>query len=582
MKRAPRDPIIPGSTRDRTGAGGILKRAGAQIRRRFDGLKREVLGIFGAIRFYELNEVAQATDYVRVAYAMTPDELAATAEALQRALDRWIAAGRDTRHVLWWEPLQADAARLGTAQAHANLAQLSEAYAAARSLEQIIFSEAYANRIGMAQVKSYEHWSGLSQSMRQELSQIIGRAVADGKNPRAVRREIAERLDVSMSKALQYAQTDITDTLRQARWAEDDAASEELGLQLAELWTSALIPTTRPTHAARNGRVYSTAEVRAFYDRDGNRYNCFLPDTPVSGRFVAGIKSRYKGPALSLVTAGGRKLSVTTNHPVLTARGMVPAAEVRKGDQLVAYGAEHEGSLRVGDLNGGLAGARAEDAFGALVNAGHQFAARVSAVDLHGDAKFCKPDVEVVRAHRELVLALDATAAQLLDQLSLVLADAPAAAGGFLRSLFGAGGAAPRGGMSSGSIGRTLFGRHAAHAQQLGFVPAPDLNSVQGEPAGEDSALKATGLAEGQHGFAGLVSLDEVVEVRNFDFDGHVYDFQEQSGLMLGSNIVVSNCRCAQTTCLIGDDGKPILSPGLRAAMAKEKAAWQKAHAAAS
>ena len=45
------------------------------------------------------------------------------------------------------------------------------------------------------------------------------------------------------------------------------------------LWTSALLPTTRPTHAARNGKVYTTDEVRDFYGKNGNRYRCHCGQT---------------------------------------------------------------------------------------------------------------------------------------------------------------------------------------------------------------------------------------------------------------------------------------------------------------
>lgn len=267
-----RNPIIPGNRQDRTGTAGILRRANAAIRRRWTGLQAEVLAIFARIPIYSQNDAARPAE--RTIYGLTPDEVAATAQALQQALDRWISEGRESRHVLWWEPYPEEAMQLGTAQSVANLTNLSPAYAAARSLQTAVFSQPYRNRVAMAQIKSYEHWTGISAGMRSELSQIIGRAVVDGKAPREVRREIIDRLDVSQSKALQYAQTDITDTLRQARMAEADHGSEVMGLNIALLWTSALVPTTRPWHASRNGNAYSTAQVRAFYEVNGNRYNC--------------------------------------------------------------------------------------------------------------------------------------------------------------------------------------------------------------------------------------------------------------------------------------------------------------------
>lgn len=272
--RAP-NPIIPGSTTDRTGTAGILRRAVADIRRRFAGLQKDALAIFDRIRIVAVNDAAVA----RTLYAMTPEEMAATSQALREALDRWIANGRDPAQFAWWATYDQEAAQLGSAQSVTNLTRLSAAYGATRTLRDVVFSEAYRTRVATAQVKSYDHWTGLAAETRAELSQIIGRAVVDGKNPRAVRAEIAERLDVSKARALGYAQSDITDTLRQARWAEAEYAEEQFGLRVALLWTSALIPTTRPWHASRNGKVYSSAECRAFYEVNGNRYRCHCATT---------------------------------------------------------------------------------------------------------------------------------------------------------------------------------------------------------------------------------------------------------------------------------------------------------------
>jgi hypothetical protein len=620
LRTRPRNPAIPGNRTDRTGSREIQRRAAREIRQRYAGLQAEALAIFARIRWYEVNEA-------RVVYGLTPDEMAAVNLALREALDRWIASGREVAHTFWWAKYDADAARLGATQAVSNLSALSASYAAAKSLEAVVFSQPFRNRVAMAQIKSYEHWTGVSAEVKSELSQIIGRAVVDGRNPRAVRKEIMERLDVSKSRAMSFAQTDITDTLRQARWAEADQAKEELGLNLGLLWTSALIPTTRDHHAARNGKVYTSEECRDFYDRDGNRYNCFLPGTLVSGRFVAGIKSRYKGPAVRLVTAGGRELAVTANHPVLTAAGMMPAAEIREGDKLVAYGGQVQRALGVGNLHSGLMGARIEDVFGALVDAGHQFSARVRAVDLHGDAAFAEPDVDVVRAKRELVFAPDAAAFQLLDDLALMLADAPAPAGRSGDLLGHAGVSTAGGAVGRGGVGPALFGGRARRANLLGLTDAAGPDAHVSECALDDAAVYAGAPADRQHGlpgqmcghkvaalldgglpaplvvpepgavqrfhdravadpqalrdllhrFAGLASFDEVVDVHLFQYEGHVFDLQERSGLMLGSNIVASNCYCGQTEALLDENGRPILTDTLKWSMSKELAEWKKA-----
>ena len=275
MHKQVKNPVIPGNPKDRTGTSGILRRFAAHIRRRFDGLERDVLAMFDRIPVYAMNDLRSP----EVRYGLTPEQLAGIAEELQATVARWIASGRELSHVMWWEPYTDEAMHLGTAQSVSNLSGLSASYAAARSIEAVIYSEPYRNRVKMAKFKSYEHWTGLAAEQRTELAQLIGQAVADGNNPRKVKKLIAEKLGVGKAKALAYAQTDITDTLRQARWAESEAAESELGVRTGLLWTSALKPTTRPWHASRSGKVYTPTEVRAFYAERGNRYNCYCSQT---------------------------------------------------------------------------------------------------------------------------------------------------------------------------------------------------------------------------------------------------------------------------------------------------------------
>jgi hypothetical protein len=264
-----RDPIVPGDTQDRTGTRGILRRAVADINRRWAGMRRDVLGVWDGLKVLTTNAETDT-----VVYTVTPEEMAATNQALRDALERWIEAGREAKNAFWYDAYSAEATQAGATQSLTNLTRLSPVYAAQRDLQRIVFSQPYRTRVALAQIKSYDHWTGLQASLRSELSQVIGRAIVDGRNPRAVRTEIAERLEVSRGRAAGYAQTDITDTLRRARLAEDQWAEDELSVRTGELWTSALIPTTRSWHASRNGKVYTREQVSAFYQVDGNRYRC--------------------------------------------------------------------------------------------------------------------------------------------------------------------------------------------------------------------------------------------------------------------------------------------------------------------
>lgn len=92
---------------------------------------------------------------------------------------------------------------------------------------------------------------------------------------------ISKRLDVSMSRAKTIAQTEQVGALREAQWNETTWAQDRLGLRTKLLHLSALKPTTRQTHAFWHGKVRTVEEVREWYSKDGNRFDCYCSQIPV-------------------------------------------------------------------------------------------------------------------------------------------------------------------------------------------------------------------------------------------------------------------------------------------------------------
>ena len=158
-----------------------------------------------------------------------------------------------------------------------------------------------------------------------------------GENPNRIAARINKNLFGDDKKkgniawAKRIARTEITNAHRKAIWDEDRKANEIEGIRTKMMQISALIPgRTRHSHALRHGGVYSRKEVDDWYKENGNAINCFLPETKVRGRFCAGSKAYYKGEVVSLVTAGGRNLTVTLNHPVMTSAGLIAAQKSQK------------------------------------------------------------------------------------------------------------------------------------------------------------------------------------------------------------------------------------------------------------
>ncbi|MEI9697309.1 phage minor head protein [Moellerella wisconsensis] len=163
----------------------------------------------------------------------------------------------------------------GTAQEYANLSQQSTAYAATQqSVATILLSEPYQLRMALVRARVFEEMKGLSAQVKADMARILTDGIARGLNPREVARNLNEQSGIEIRRANRVARTEITTALRRARMDEADEASEVLNLETRQVHISALSPTTRPNHAARHGKIFTTDEQRDWWARDGNSINC--------------------------------------------------------------------------------------------------------------------------------------------------------------------------------------------------------------------------------------------------------------------------------------------------------------------
>lgn len=212
-------------------------------------------------------------------YDMTAVQLADLLQIVQTILDDALLDGGSQN--LWALDYVAAEYERGTQQAFTNLSVQSPVYASQTTLQVLLSSPAYQNQIASAYISTYSDWKGISDSARADLANVIADAIGRGINPRETASIVSKRLDVSMSRAKNIAQTEQVGALRQAQWNETDWAADRLGLKTGLLWLSALKPTTRWWHAAEHGKVKTTEWVREFYSRDGNKYHCYCGQIPV-------------------------------------------------------------------------------------------------------------------------------------------------------------------------------------------------------------------------------------------------------------------------------------------------------------
>lgn len=405
----------------------------------------------------------------------------------------------------------------------------------------------------------------------KQLSAVITDALAEGfaegealsTRAKRIEQAVGEAFDLRRKHAKTIARTE---TLRATQKAQTEGYRQS-GVVAQKRWNTSRDDAVRDSHRI-DGQTVGLDETFRLADgahatepgADGlpaeDVINCLLPGTIVSGAFVAGVRSRYHGQAREIHTRSGRCLRVTPNHPVATERGFIPSYKLAEGDYLVGCSLGIDGeSVAVGVAaeQEQHAPTAIEQVFDALASDGALHHRQVRADDLHGDGVSVQGDVEIVFAARGLLSDRDSAPAQGSCDLILEEAATPEILGLSNRaSALHSEGIDLTAPSMPGRRELPLDGGAArlGPLQPLRFGRAAQIHVALTEGAGQSDTADATFLRELQERHAAAVSLDEITEIRDVEFSGHVYDLQSATGWMVAQGIVVSNCRCFVTPVL--------------------------------
>lgn len=345
----------------------------------------------------------------------------------------------------------------------------------------------------------------------------------------------------------------------------------------------------RPEHVAFEGILLPVDDPFWQSHYPPNGWNCFPAETLVRCDAKIGLKTWYSGEMVELHTRLGHRLTVTANHPILTINGWVAAHCIQEGSQLIGACTDIHSPLRK-IVNHKQPPARANDLFEALRAQGFRVVPMASD-DFHGDALLRKPEIHIAGADSTLMNVIEGASSQFVGEGMLqntlhgwvkpsrIASSAAQAAPVISNSVFSENAPDSRFCDTESSADRCLTGQtravqrqdHAlssivsgvgsdpcctqdvsSSASRLYINPAPPSGIATTSPRNasivEDSTQGSPANAElfGQllEANTGLISADEVVFVRKFDWSGHVYDFSTDTGLIVAGGIVVSNCKC--------------------------------------
>jgi hypothetical protein len=272
---------------------------------------------------------------------------------------------------------------------------------------------------------------------------------------------------------------------------------------------------------------------------------CFPGDSrvPWVDRAEVAYRRWYSGQLAEVVTASGKTLRATPNHPVLTANGWVPLGVIQEGDHVVEIPNE---IIDLTEDNQNDAVPKIAQIFSALAKGGGLQSTREGKLyQFHGDGT--NGDVDIVSANRPLSFNAKSTASEFENRLLFALAGLSAALGCASDALAIA--CARAAARVMGSLGQPLTSMlsFAGHPHDhRGAAPA-SRSAGPFDLVADHLAGNAELPGERQDAFTchmPPLQFTRIERTRRIDFAGHVFNLQTEKGWYVTDGIVVHNCRC--------------------------------------
>ena len=266
---------------------------------------------------------------------------------------------------------------------------------------------------------------------------------------------------------------------------------------------------------ASRGFVYTSEATAGAIKLDHYHAGCVLPDTILG---AIGVKSllrrKFEGDVIDITTRGGRHLSVTANHPILTVNGWVKAGLLHDGDALLCgfAGEGHDfGVPSVDDRP-----PSAEQVFEALslLDAAYPVGVEISSVDFDGET-VTNGDVEIVDVDRllkgHIVPVGDEGICDKGFTLGALFERCKTLNGSGSTDLGDGANALPSCGVMRGlCLSCPVLRGHFGSADESCFGASSAMDSGVVEPSVNDLPGDAVSLGQLQDALSALVSLDEI------------------------------------------------------------------------
>ncbi len=416
------------------------------------------------------------------------------------------------------------------------------------------------------------YWLEIHKTTRNDIARFLDTGIKEGLSIRDMARQITTALglepggdpdlDYARIRAMRIARTESKNALSGARDISINALKEEMGEAgrfVSKSWLSVLGATTRDAHAGLDGVL---ADENGLFNLNGvfipwpahvslppgDRINCFIGSTLISGQIEACTRARYEGRFWEIITATGRRLTATPNHPILTPSGFIPIGEIEVGQQVLSAPIEvnSASAVNVAGHNVNHKPIQIQDMFESFTSGPSRSRMvelrRVTVNDFYGDALNFIGEIETALPFISDQCGVGFDLGEKIDSVQ----DQKSFDEDFILTI----GTGHTGSGPSRFVGRhgpssDLFGSSVLPASSLAFGVAADLDLPFVETAYEHRSREIVLVTQLQERNPGLVFLDDVVEIGDFNAFHNVYCPQTVTGLVVANGIIAKQCQCS-------------------------------------
>jgi len=263
------------SDADPTRQAGNRRKAIADLKRRLNSAKREVLDVFSSV---------PVTNRVTYIYEIDPSQLLTVDDRIRQIINYWLETQSEDKPARYFfDAYGTRAATMGVGDSAARVAPqleiagFSTATLSQLEIENIIMGSAYRRVIELIHARAFNEMKGFVGDTARDLSRVLSQVVLDGRSPREAQRQIIKQFDQSVVRAERIARTEINRAYNVARNEQNKDVKNRLDINLVVAHRSALLPNgrTRKSHGERHGKMFTMQEQDDWWAEGANRINCY-------------------------------------------------------------------------------------------------------------------------------------------------------------------------------------------------------------------------------------------------------------------------------------------------------------------